>query len=655
MAVAAPSGGAASSRRWSTPSPSRDLARSDRDADAIDRPDAGSAADPGPDADRRSARRRIAARPAGHPPAVRRRRRSRSGRWSARRRPTQRRARPRRGRRSPSAWAPSARPTACPGSRPRSCSRTGRCGAHRAASPTSRRNGRSRADTAVRRREHLEDVPGRADPGPRRGGRLGLDDPVAIVPARARARRRRSPCASCSTTRAACTTTSTTPTSTKRCWPIGRGSGRPRTPCGYVGKPYFKPGTGWHYSNTNYVILGLLAEAVGGRAPGRPAPRRGSSSRSGSTTPTTRAFEQPLGPLASAYRFSGPGCDWPPIPLGDGTNVVPFTSVVTAAGSAGSLASTADDLVTWARAALRRRRPDARSRWRWSPTSQVTAPFKPSIPYGLGVQAATVDGRPTLGHSGRLLGSRTVVRWLPEQGIAIAVLTNQSRNDPNLVVRALLRVVLGAPVGLLGLRPPTDPSTDSGAVREPTYARSGTSARCASVRTGLLRCPRARPHFGLARRGTRMAIRVESTPAGGWPAVSSPDPARCARRCPRRIGSRSTSASGRASTTRRLARRARSTSRSTTSCSRWPTTSPSRRSTPPGTTSCSIRGRTPLEGDLATMPGLRSGPVAGPADRGVRPAARRSPVAPGPTRRRVSRSGITPWSTATRSSGSRPT
>jgi CubicO group peptidase (beta-lactamase class C family) len=76
----------------------------------------------------------------------------------------------------------------------------------------------------------------------------------------------------------------------------------------------------------------------------------------------------------------------------------------------------------------------------------LTAPFKPSTPYGLGVQAATVDGRPTLGHSGRLLGSRTVVRWLPDQGMAIAVLTNQSRNDPNLVARALIRVVLGTPI-----------------------------------------------------------------------------------------------------------------------------------------------------------------------------------------------------------------
>ena len=32
----------------------------------------------------------------------------------------------------------------------------------------------------------------------------------------------------------------------------------------YVGKPYFKPGRGYHYSNTNYLVLGMLAEAVGG-------------------------------------------------------------------------------------------------------------------------------------------------------------------------------------------------------------------------------------------------------------------------------------------------------------------------------------------------------------------------------------------------------
>ena len=38
----------------------------------------------------------------------------------------------------------------------------------------------------------------------------------------------------------------------------------PEEALAYVGKPYFEPSAGWHYSNTNYVILGLLAETIEG-------------------------------------------------------------------------------------------------------------------------------------------------------------------------------------------------------------------------------------------------------------------------------------------------------------------------------------------------------------------------------------------------------
>ena len=30
--------------------------------------------------------------------------------------------------------------------------------------------------------------------------------------------------------------------------------------------PYFDPGAGWHYSNTNYVLLGQVVERVAGRS-----------------------------------------------------------------------------------------------------------------------------------------------------------------------------------------------------------------------------------------------------------------------------------------------------------------------------------------------------------------------------------------------------
>ena len=38
----------------------------------------------------------------------------------------------------------------------------------------------------------------------------------------------------------------------------------PKDSLRYVGKPYFKPGLDYPYSNTNYLVLGMLAEAVGG-------------------------------------------------------------------------------------------------------------------------------------------------------------------------------------------------------------------------------------------------------------------------------------------------------------------------------------------------------------------------------------------------------
>jgi imidazolonepropionase len=68
----------------------------------------------------------------------------------------------------------------------------------------------------------------------------------------------------------------------------------------------------------------------------------------------------------------------------------------------------------------------------------------PSMPLviGLGVQFGEVGGRAALGHSGRLLGARSVVRWLPAEQVAVAVVTNQSRTDPGIVARALLRIAL---------------------------------------------------------------------------------------------------------------------------------------------------------------------------------------------------------------------
>jgi D-alanyl-D-alanine carboxypeptidase len=212
----------------------------------------------------------------------------------------------------------------------------------------------------------------------------------------------------------------------------------------YVGRPYFAPGTGWHYSNTNYLVLGLVAEAVG-RAPLATQLRHQFLDPLGMRHTVFQWVEKPRGPIAHGYRFTGSDSRLKGIDVSDGSSIMPFTSVVTASGGAGSIATTATDLVRWARALYGGAvlRPETLASMVGDAT--VTTALKSSVPYGLGVQVVTIDGRPSLGHSGRLLGFRAVMRWLPDEGIAVAVMTNQSRTDPNVLIRDLLRSVIGVP------------------------------------------------------------------------------------------------------------------------------------------------------------------------------------------------------------------
>ena len=213
---------------------------------------------------------------------------------------------------------------------------------------------------------------------------------------------------------------------------------------GYVGKPFARPGTSWHYSNTNYLVLGMLAEAVG-RAPLDDQLRTRFFAPLGLDHTWFQAAEAPKGPVAHGYRFAGKGLKLPPIDLSDGSPVVPFTSVITASGGAGSIATSASDLARWAAALYGGNVLSDASRAAMIEDIARTARLKPSIPYGLGVQGVPVVGRSALGHSGRFLGSRAVMRWIPAERIAIAVETNQSRTDPALLLADLAGLALTPP------------------------------------------------------------------------------------------------------------------------------------------------------------------------------------------------------------------
>jgi CubicO group peptidase (beta-lactamase class C family) len=210
----------------------------------------------------------------------------------------------------------------------------------------------------------------------------------------------------------------------------------------FVGKPLSPPGRSFHYANTNYLLLGLIAQQVTGD-------RLDQLVRWRLLTPLSlgstwyQAAEKPRAALADGYRIASARAR--PVDLADGSGIAPFRSVITAAGGAGSIAGTSGDLARWAQALYGGGvlGPDG-TRLLLGDFGRTTG-YLPGVWYGLGVQSLPIDGHRTYGHSGRLLGFRSAVRDFVDDGLTIAVLTNQSRSDPAVIVRALERVVFPPP------------------------------------------------------------------------------------------------------------------------------------------------------------------------------------------------------------------
>jgi D-alanyl-D-alanine carboxypeptidase len=209
-----------------------------------------------------------------------------------------------------------------------------------------------------------------------------------------------------------------------------------------VPKPVARPGKRWSYSNTNYLLLGEVVEAVTGTSLATEIRTR-LLDPLGLDQTWYQAAERPLADLTTGYRLiTNRNGKVKARAVAPASDVMPFRSVVTAAGGAGSIASTALDTARWMQAFAGGRVLTPRMQQTMLADVPRTEARHASIPYGLGIQEVTILGREALGHSGRYLGFRNVVRYLPDEGITIAVLTNQGGYDPARIATALLRIVL---------------------------------------------------------------------------------------------------------------------------------------------------------------------------------------------------------------------
>ena len=197
----------------------------------------------------------------------------------------------------------------------------------------------------------------------------------------------------------------------------------------------------WHYSNTNYLLLGLIAERVTGQTLAQ-AIRARLLEPAGLGETWYQAAEAARTPLAHGYRFVGTKLTAKPIDLADGSGIAPFRSVVTAAAGAGSMAGTSGDLARWGRAlyggAVLGPQGTALLLSRFTKTTRLPARRRLRVR-----RAGRLDRRPPEPRPQRPAARVPVgCAPLPARPLTIAVLTNQSRADPGLIVRALLKLAL---------------------------------------------------------------------------------------------------------------------------------------------------------------------------------------------------------------------
>jgi D-alanyl-D-alanine carboxypeptidase len=183
-------------------------------------------------------------------------------------------------------------------------------------------------------------------------------------------------------------------------------------------QPYFEPGEGFFYSNTDYTLLGVIIEQITGEPWSEQVQKR---------------ILDPLALTGITIRSPGDSSLVSEMARGYsqvGQDLVDLTSAdPSMAGAAGgnAMVSTAGDLASFLNALLNGKL--------FSSTATldemlvfVDAPDEQGVPYwyGLGLEKYLLNGMTLIGHGGGAVGYSTVMYVAPDEGITIVASSNAS-------------------------------------------------------------------------------------------------------------------------------------------------------------------------------------------------------------------------------------
>jgi CubicO group peptidase (beta-lactamase class C family) len=195
----------------------------------------------------------------------------------------------------------------------------------------------------------------------------------------------------------------------------------------FIGKPLeFAPGSTYKYSNSGYILLGVVVEKASG---------------TGYADVIAERILKPLQMTDSGYdnpatvmprRASGYALD------GDAVKNAAFIDM-TIPGGAGALYSTVEDLLKWDQALYSDRLLSAASR------EAMFTPFKQNYAYGWNVPppSPATFGRRQVAHGGGINGFATFIARYPDDKVTVIVLSNLDAGRPGVIARDLAAILFG--------------------------------------------------------------------------------------------------------------------------------------------------------------------------------------------------------------------
>lgn len=189
----------------------------------------------------------------------------------------------------------------------------------------------------------------------------------------------------------------------------------------------FVPGTAWRYTNSGYVVLGMLIEKMTGHTWAFEIASRFAGPLK--LTDTRPCRNVPAGNDAHGYELTG--ATWVPAEF----------LAMTQPYAAGALCSTIGDLVKWNHA-LHTGRVVSASSYALM-TTPAGAAATGGMKYGFGLARDSMPGWAIISHGGGINGFITGNVWIPSAELSITVLTNSGGAGADALVRQIGRASLG--------------------------------------------------------------------------------------------------------------------------------------------------------------------------------------------------------------------